>query len=157
VSSILSTLLPVLVVTIVGFSAFLILRPRVRRIYEPRSFLSTLRPEERSPPLPKSMFGFIPFLFKVPDTYVLNHQSMDAYFLLRFLRISVIICLVGVAITWPVLFAVDATANGPATQLQILTLSNVPGYNNPRLYAHLFCAWAFFGFVWFLIARFVCE
>jgi len=138
-------LLPVLLVTFVGFTAFILLRPRVRRTYEPRSFLAGLREQERSPPLPSSLFGWIPAVAKLPDTYVLNHQSMDAYFLLRFLRISLVICMVGVAITFPILFPVNATAGGNQTELQILTLSNIPGYNNPRLYAHTFVAWIYFG------------
>ena len=32
-------------------------------------------------------------------------------------------------------------------------MSNIPKGNNPRYYADTFVAWAYFGFIWFVIAR----
>lgn len=32
-------------------------------------------------------------------------------------------------------------------------MSNIPRGNNPRFYAHTFVGWAYFSFIWFLIAR----
>lgn len=91
------------------------------------------------------MFGWIPEMMKIPDTHVLNHHSMDGYFLLRFLKISVVITFVGCCITWPILFPVNATGGGGQVEFNLLAFTNVKSYaNNPRLYAHTFVSWIFF-------------
>lgn len=95
--------------------------------------------------MPTGLFNWIGPFFKIPDSYVLNHQSIDGYLLLRFLKIATVICLVGCVITWPILFPVNATGGGPKQQLDILTYANVLPGNNPRYYAHSFVAWFFLG------------
>jgi calcium permeable stress-gated cation channel len=85
-------------------------------------------------------------MMKLSDTHVLNHHSIDGYLLLRFLKVSVVLCLVGCFITWPVLFPVNATGGGGYKQLALLSYQNINIYpNNPRLYAHTFIAWIYFG------------
>ena len=140
-----STLVPVLIYSAIFFGLFLILRSRFRRQYEPRSFLSTLREQERTPSLPGGLFGWIGQFSKVPDSWVLNHQSIDGYLFLRFLKISTIICLVGCCITFPILWPVYATGGAGLQQLAVISLANVAPPNNPRLYAAVFVAWAFYG------------
>ena len=88
---------------------------------------------------------------KIPDSYVLQHNGLDAYFLLRFLKISIIICFVGCLITWPVLFPINATGGAGNKQLDILNFSNVADKN--RYYAHALVAWIFIGFVFFMVTR----
>ncbi len=79
----------------------------------------------------------------MPDTYVLNHQSLDAYLFLRFLKLLVWICLGGAIITWPILFPVNITGGGGESQLDRLSISNV---TEPRRYfAHAIVAWVFVG------------
>lgn len=91
------------------------------------------------------MFGWIKEFMSMPDTYILNHQNLDSYLLLRYLKISATICLVGCFITWPVLFPVNATGGGGKQQLDLLTMSNVlTPKNGTRLYAHCFVGWIFF-------------
>ena len=85
---------------------------------------------------------------KISDTYILNHQSIDAFLLLRFLKIAVVICFVGCCITWPILFPVNATGGGGQQQLALLSFGNIDSKsrdNNPRFYAHVFVAWVFLG------------
>lgn len=79
----------------------------------------------------------------IPDTYVLNHQSLDAYLLLRYLKIATTITFVGCLITWPVLFPVNITSHGQQQQLNLLSMSNISEKN--RYYAHTGVAWIFFG------------
>lgn len=86
---------------------FFLLRSRFKRYYEPRTFLGSLRPEQLSPKISDRLFGWIGEFYRIPDTYALQHQSMDSYLFLRFLRISVMCCFVGCLITWPVLFPVS--------------------------------------------------
>jgi hypothetical protein len=84
----------------------------------------------------------IPF-FRTPDTFVLNHGSLDGYFFLRYLRVLRNISIAGMIITWPVLFPINATGGGGFSQLEAISLSNVVG--TQRLYAHAVVAWFFFG------------
>lgn len=78
------------------------------------------------------------------DEFVLSHQSLDAYLFLRLLKISVITCLVGCAITFPILLPINATGGGGKTQLDVITLSNVTN-NYYKYFAHAGCAYLFFG------------
>lgn len=88
--------------------------------------------------------------------YALKHQSLDAYLFLRFLRILTTIAFVGCCFIWPVLFPINATGGGTETQLDILTYSNVDASTSSsknRYYAHAFCAWAFYGFIMYMVLR----
>lgn len=78
------------------------------------------------------------------DTLLLSHQGLDAYLFLRLLKISVVICLVGCAICFPVLLPINATGGGGKAQLDIITLSNVTD-NYYKYFAHAGCAYLFFG------------
>lgn len=88
----------------------------------------------------------------MPDTYVLNHHTLDGYLFLRFLKISVVCCLVGCAITWPVLFPINATGGGGKSQLDLLTFSNVAD-NYYKYFAHAGCAIIYFSFIIYTITR----
>ncbi|KAL3427245.1 DUF221 domain-containing protein [Phlyctema vagabunda] len=138
------------------FALFLILRKTQRRFYAPRTYLGTLREEERTPALPTGYLNWFVQFWKIPDVYALQHQSLDAFLFLRFLRMTVVIAFVGLCITWPVLFPINITGGGVRKQLDILSMGNVDtdaqsGKN--RLYAHAGCAYLFFGFVLFLVTR----
>ena len=87
----------------------------------------------------------------IPDTFVLQHNSLDGYFLLRFLKIACTICFVGCCITFPVLFPVNAVGGGGQTQLNLISFANVTHKN--YYYAHTFVAWVFIGFVFFMVTR----
>lgn len=150
-SGLVSTLAPTLIIAVVYFAVFLILRRKFPRQYAPRTYLGALRPQERTPAPPNTLLGWIPFMNKLPDEYVLQHNSLDGYFLLRYIKMSIVICLVGCLITWPVLFPVNATGGADQSQLNILSFSNVRDKN--RYLAHTFIAWIFIGFIFFLVTR----
>ncbi|KAI1624765.1 hypothetical protein EDD37DRAFT_627913 [Exophiala viscosa] len=150
-SGLISTLVPTLIIACAYFALFVVLRARFPRQYAPRTYLGALRPQERTPAPPNTLFGWIPFMRKLPDEYVLQHNSLDGYFLLRYLKMSIIICFVGCCITWPILFPVNATGGGGQSQLNLLSFSNVTNKN--RYYAHVFVAWIFIGFIFFLVTR----
>ncbi|TQN64708.1 protein RSN1 [Colletotrichum shisoi] len=156
ISGLVSTLAVCAPIAGVYLVIFLILRRSQRRFYAPRTYLGSLREGERSPSLPSGIFNWFAHFWKIPDIYALKHQSLDSYLFLRFLRICATICLVGLIMTWPVLFPVNATGGGTAQQLDILTYSNIDvtvssGLN--RLYAHALIGWLFYGFVMYLIMR----
>lgn len=55
------------------------------------------------------MFGWIKDFRGLKDEYVLDHSSIDNFLFLRYFKLLVIISFIGVLITWPVLFPVNAT------------------------------------------------
>lgn len=103
------------------------------------------------------MFGWIKAFSQIPDTDVLQKNSLDGFFLLRYLKMSVIITLVGCLMTWPILFPVFATghADPPRQQLDIITYGNInPGTSDGyRYYAIAIIAWIYLSFVLFLVTR----
>ena len=106
---------------------------------------------ERSPDLPNGMFNWVGKFNTIPDSYVLNHHTLDGFLLLRYLKISVAICFFGCLMTWPVLFPVNATGGGGLKQLDLLAFGNIQNKN--RYYAHTFVAWIFCSFVFYVVMR----
>lgn len=106
---------------------------------------------DRTPVSSLKRFEWIRTLRQLDDKFVLEHSSLDAYLYLRFLRTIIFVCFIGVCITWPILFPVNATGGGSASQLDRLGFGNV--HHKDRLYAHAVVAWVFFGFVMFVVAR----
>ncbi|KAI1083537.1 DUF221-domain-containing protein [Whalleya microplaca] len=148
------TLGPVAIVGAVYFSIFLCLRKSHRRYYAPRTYLGSIRTNERSPALPNGLFNWFTTFWRMPNTHPLQHQSLDAYLFLRFLRTLIIICFVGCCLLWPVLFPVNATGSGEAEQVDILSYSRInKETESNRYYAHTFMAWIFYGFVMYMILR----
>lgn len=96
-----------------------------------------------TPALPTGWLDWVVPFFKIPDTFVLNHASLDGFFFLRFLKVVRNICLGGCLILWPVLFPIHATGGGGLSQLDMLTIGNVK--DPKKLYAHALMAWVFFG------------
>ncbi|KLJ06515.1 hypothetical protein EMPG_10083 [Blastomyces silverae] len=151
-SGLVSTLVPTLIISGAMVLVFVILRQSQRRQYAPRTYIGSLREQERTPAPAPGIFGWITSMAKLSDEYVLRHHSLDAYLLLRYLKIATTICLVGCLITWPILFPVNATGGGGMKQLDLLTFGNVTGNLN-RFYAHTFVTWIFVGFIFFMITR----
>lgn len=160
VSALVSTLVPVALQAGAFTAIFLLLRPRFKRIYGPRTYLPVLYKEcvhthffkirantksrEQSRDLPESKFGWISSFRGLHDDYVLNHQSLDGYLYLRFMKMLAVICFVGCCLTFPILFPVNATGGGGQSQLDLLSFSNISSNNKNRYYAHVFVGWIFF-------------
>jgi hypothetical protein len=94
--------------------------------------------------LPDKKFGWLSTFKSIPDEHVLNHQSLDGYLYLRFLKMLAIVCFAGCCITMPVLFPVNATGGGGQSQFDLLSFSNINKSGKNRYYAHVFCGWIFF-------------
>lgn len=149
-----STLVPLLIISGVYLTFFLLFRHSQRRFYAPRTYLGSLRAHERSPELPKGLFNWVGSFWKIPDSYALQHQSLDSYLFLRFLRVCTTICFVSLIITWVVLFPVNATGGNNKSQLEILSYSNINVDKNAyRFFAHALVAWVVYGFVMYTITR----
>ncbi|KAL2803408.1 DUF221 domain protein [Aspergillus granulosus] len=152
-SSLVVTLIPSLIVAGAMVLVFIVLRRSERRMYMPRTYLGVLRESERTPPSSTSLIGWLRDMYKLPDEYVLQHHSMDAYLLLRFLKIVTVICFAGSLITWPVLMPLNGTGGNGMKQLDILSFSNVSDQNYGRFFGHAIIAWIFVGFVFFTVTR----
>ncbi|KAJ4265006.1 phosphate metabolism protein 7 [Fusarium torreyae] len=155
-SGMISTLVPVLIASAIYIVVFLILRKSNRRFYAPRTYLGSLPADERSPQLSSGLFGWFGTFWKLPDAYALQHQSLDSYLFIRFLRICCTICFVSLCLTWPVLFPVNATGGNGKKELEILSYSNIrieDSKQRNRLYAHCFIAWLVYGFIIYTIMR----
>ncbi|KAG9710971.1 DUF221-domain-containing protein, partial [Aureobasidium melanogenum] len=153
-STFLSTLVPVLVISSVVLTVFLIFRPKYKRVYEPRTYLPLLRKYEYTPQPSDSRFGWITNFRGLNDDHILMHSSLDNYLFLRLFKILFVICLVGAIITWPILFPVNATGGAGNTQFNVLSFSNVaiPSHTN-YYYAPAILAWVFVAFVMIVITR----
>lgn len=81
------------------------------------------------------------------DDYILNHQSLDGYLYLRYIKVIFFIFLIGCLITWPVLMPVNATATPrPSGTQQFDIVSYSASVNSPyRYFAHALIAYIFFG------------
>ncbi len=109
---------------------------------------------ERSPTLPNGLVNWFGAFWKISDYHPLQHQSLDAYLFLRFLKILIVVCFVGCCITWPVLFPVNITGGAGQSQLNLLSYANIDkSTQHNRYYAHVFIAWIFYGFVMYMIVR----
>lgn len=64
-SGLISTLVPTLIIALVYFGIFIVLRTKFPRQYAPRTYLGALRPQERTPAPPNTLFGWIPFMRRV--------------------------------------------------------------------------------------------
>lgn len=106
---------------------------------------------DRTPLTGHAYFDWLHSIRKLPDKFLLYHESLDSYLYLRFLRTIIFICVVGCGLTWPILMPVNAAGGGSSTQLDRITISNVS--KTSYLYAHAIMAWVFLGFVMFTIAR----
>ncbi|USW54971.1 Putative calcium-dependent channel, 7TM region phosphate [Septoria linicola] len=151
-SGLVSTLIPTLLISVAIFVAFLIFRKRYRRVYQPRSYIESLRNWQKSPEQTAGLLGWKKQFSSLKDEFVLGHASIDNYLWLRFFRMLCVMCLVGCIITWPILFPVNATGTAPDINgLDILSFSHItPG---PRYYAQVFVSWLFLAWVMFMITR----
>ena len=113
-------------------------------MYMPRTYLGSLRPSERTPASPTGLLNWITAMYKLPDEHALQHHSMDAYLLLRYLKLISMITFVGCCMTFPVLWPVNATGGGGKKQMDMLNFSNI-SHQYGRYFAHAFIAWFFVG------------
>ncbi|KAF1917662.1 hypothetical protein BDU57DRAFT_514015 [Ampelomyces quisqualis] len=154
-SSMISTLVPSLILAAAFVAAFFVARKFFRRVYAPRTYLNHLGKQRQTPAPSPGFFGWIKDFKNLPDAYILDHQSIDGYLFVRFFKVLIVISLLGCIITWPVLFPVNATGGAGQKQLDLLSMSNVQQTprNVNRYYAHAVISFIFISLVMVIIAR----
>ena len=150
-AAVVAAFIPTAAIAIVYMIAFFFVRRYYPKIYFPRTFIGTVPEKDRTPTRGRSYWDWVHTMRIIPDKFMLYHQSLDSYLFLRFLRTLIFICVVGSALTWPILMPANATGGGKAKELNRLSIGNV---KKPKhLYAHATVAWVFFSFVMFTVAR----
>ncbi|EKM57367.1 uncharacterized protein PHACADRAFT_194921 [Phanerochaete carnosa HHB-10118-sp] len=85
--------------------AFVVLRSRLWRIYEPRTYLPP--PDKRAVSLPGGWWKWLLAIVTIPTGDIMQKNGMDAYMFLRFLRLLIILFASITVLTWLVLLPVD--------------------------------------------------
>uniref|UniRef100_A0A914YNK1 DUF221-domain-containing protein n=1 Tax=Panagrolaimus superbus TaxID=310955 RepID=A0A914YNK1_9BILA len=153
-----SSLQQFLTVLIVNFAlfiafiaAFLLLRKRQRRVYEPRYIVESVPKNLKPDEAPKGLISWLIHLLHKPSSFIIQYTNADGYFFIRFLFGFACICILGCFLLWPILFPINATNSNHMKGLDILSYSNVKNEN--RIFVHLFLSWIFFGSITFYIYR----
>jgi hypothetical protein len=139
------------IILAVFVTAFLFLRPKQKQTYQPRSIVETVRPSRRPRPLKSGILNWFSDLVTRKETEILQDAGLDGYFFLRYLRLTILISVVGIIVTWPVLLPVNATGGGGQYGFNQLSFTNVVNPN--RYFAHALIAYFFFGFIIFTLYR----
>ena len=137
---------------LLGLTGRPVRRAEARSICSP--LIANLLYSQRSPELPARLLQWFIKFWRMPDIYALQHQSLDSYLFLRYLRVCTTICFVSMCIAWPILIPVNITGGNGKAQLELLSYSNIDIKTNPkRLYAHAIAAWIIYSYVLYTITR----
>ncbi|RYP44288.1 hypothetical protein DL768_009238 [Monosporascus sp. mg162] len=150
-AAIVSAFVPTWLTSLVFITIFILIRQRFPNIYAPRTFMGTIPERHRTPSASRAFMNWLHTMRKLPDKFVLYHQSLDTYLFLRFLKTVIFICVAGCLLTWPVLMPINAAGGGSSSELDRIGIGNVD--ETRFFYAHAIIACVFFGFVLFAIAR----
>lgn len=140
------------VIGIVVITVFTVLRPKERRVYEPKTMdLAKTNREQQPPAVSKGPCGWATYVMSQHQAFFLHYGGLDAYLFSRYLGIFAGISLVGCVILLPILLPVNATNGAGLSGFDLLAFANVTNEN--RYFAHVFLSWIFFGLVIFVIYK----
>ncbi|EEP76111.1 conserved hypothetical protein [Uncinocarpus reesii 1704] len=151
ISTFIASLATAIIVFAVEFLLFLILKGKLIRIYQPRTYLVPER--ERTNPSPPGLFRWIGPVFTTSNSEFIQKCGLDAYFFLRYLRMLLKIFIPLALLILPILLPVNkvdgrdssllkgaAGASYNVTGLDRLSWGNVKPENTNRYWAHLILA-----------------
>ncbi|KAJ5770548.1 uncharacterized protein N7511_002599 [Penicillium nucicola] len=151
ISTFLASLATAIVVFVVEFFLFLLLKGKLTRIYQPRTYLVPDR--ERTTPSPPGLFHWIGPVFRTSSSEFIQKCGLDAYFFLRYLRMLLKIFLPLGLLILPVLLPINRAGgkgtsfkNGTSgdrwavTGLDQLAWGNITPEHTSRYWAHLVMA-----------------
>ncbi|KAJ5132033.1 hypothetical protein N7448_006191 [Penicillium atrosanguineum] len=152
IQTFLASLATATVVFVVEFLLFLLLKGKLTRIYQPRTYLVPDR--ERTEPSPPGLFRWIGPVFRTSSSEFIQKCGLDAYFFLRYLRMLLKIFVPLGLMIIPVLIpinrvggkgtsrknATDSSSSWDVTGLDQLAWGNVKPEHTSRYWAHLVMA-----------------
>ncbi|KAG2411531.1 hypothetical protein HFD88_009087 [Aspergillus terreus] len=146
-----ASLATAIIIFTVEFLLFLVLKGKLLRIYQPRTYLVPDR--ERTAPSPPGLFRWAGPVFRTSSTEFIQKCGLDAYFFLRYLRMLLKIFVPLACIILPVLLPLNKVdgkdqtyKNGTGgeqwnvTGLDQLAWGNVSPENTDRYWGHLIMA-----------------
>ena len=142
-TQILGVFIPTATTAIIYLAIFAAIRNRYRKIYAPRTYFGSIPEKDRTFQSTSEGTSWFHDFRTLTDEFVLQHNSLDAYLYLRFLRFVIYAGFLGSCITWPILLPINYTGGGTSKQLDRFGFGNIA--NNNRLWAHLIVAWLLFG------------
>ncbi|KDN46784.1 DUF221-domain-containing protein [Tilletiaria anomala UBC 951] len=117
---------------LVEIVVFFILRPKFRKVYQPKSYLGP--EDERVPPQSPSLFGWITPFIKMDKSDILHRQGLDAYMYLEYLELMIITFGPIFFLTWAVLMPLYATGvTRGSTGFNQFTFGNVGSNTTAQL------------------------
>ncbi|KAJ5675847.1 hypothetical protein N7462_008744 [Penicillium macrosclerotiorum] len=150
-SSFLASLATSIIIFAVEFCVFLMLKGKLTRIYQPRTYLVPDR--ERTEASPPGLFRWVGPVFSTPSAEFIQKSGLDAYFFLRYLRMLLKIFIPLAVLLIPVLIPINRVGgkgtnfinghNGTrysVTGLDQLAWGNVRPSHTHRYWAHLIMA-----------------
>ncbi|SCU78587.1 LAMI_0A05138g1_1 [Lachancea mirantina] len=150
-----SQVLTAFVTNSIFFSAFILvfilLRMKLKRVYEPKSSFDLINDEKKPEPLPRGPWQWLLPLLKKSDNFIIQQAGIDGYFFLRFLLIISMYCFVSLVYVLPILLPVNAANGVKHSGFDMLAYTNV--IKKPRYYAHVFVGWVFYWGFLFVIYR----
>jgi hypothetical protein len=149
-AAILGAFIPTFIIACVYIAIFVAVRNSFRKVYAPRTFLGTIPKKDRTPASHAEGTSWIQDYRSLTDRFVFQHNSLDAYLYLRFLKFIIWVCFAGACLTWPILFPINATGGGDQTQLDRFSFSNIA--KNNHIWAHTVVAWVLFLGIFVVIA-----
>ncbi|KAL2872564.1 putative DUF221 domain protein [Aspergillus lucknowensis] len=152
IKTFLASLATAIIIFAVEFLLFMLLKGKLTRIYQPRTYLVPDR--ERTKPSPPGLFRWISPIFRTSSSEFIQKCGLDAYFFLRYLRMLLKIFIPLGCIILPTLLPLNkvggkdrAHKNGThtgdrwnVTGLDQLAWGNVAPENTHRYWGHLILA-----------------
>ncbi|EZF34642.1 hypothetical protein TMEN_503 [Trichophyton mentagrophytes] len=154
ISTFLASLATAIIVFAVEFVIFLILKSKLTRIYQPRTYLVPER--ERTAPSPAGLFRWIIPVFRTSNSEFIKKCGLDAYFFLRYLRMLLKIFIPLSIVILPILIPINKvggrdtspidpldhefTTRYNVSGLDQLAWGNVRPEHSQRYWAHLILA-----------------
>ncbi|KAJ6594223.1 DUF221 family protein [Mycena capillaripes] len=139
---------------VVEIAAFVILKSRLGRIYSPRTYLPP--PDKRAVELPGSWWRWLPALLVESPSEIIHKNGLDAYMVLRFLKMLVWIFFVFTISTFLVIVPVDIVGvqSSVSDSLERVTWSNIVNpADQKRFSAHIIMIYLLTFFVLYMIRR----
>ncbi|KAJ7072039.1 DUF221 family protein [Mycena amicta] len=134
-------------------AAFIILKNRLGRIYSPRTYLPP--PARRAQKLPDGVWRWLPALLVEDPKDIIAKNGLDAYMVLRFIRLLIIIFATFTFATFAVIVPVDIVGvpkgNDPLGRISWSNIVNDD--DQKRFAAHIIMAYLLTFFVIYLIRR----
>ena len=123
----------------VQFLLFYILKTRLPRIYQPKTYLVSRR--ERVEPPPPGFLAWVKPVFKTPNSEFIQKCGLDSYLFLRYLRLLVKIFLPMGLVIIPILLPLNSTGkNNEVSGMDKFGWQNIGPSKVKRLTAHLILA-----------------